>query len=101
MLRLSQELIKLGDELGRELKEDTDLYGHACGDLLLQRFAYSLDLPDDTKLEVETDRGVTKLIHISRVRKILAGSPPLKLSEGTIGKREAAIALLKMKTHRE
>jgi len=101
MIRLSQELMKLGDELGRELKEYSNRYGHTCGDLLLQHFAYSLDLPDDTKLEVETDRGVTKLIHISRVRKILAGSHPLKLSEGTIGKREAAIALLKMKTHRE
>lgn len=101
MLRLSQELIKLGNELSRELKECSDRYGHACGDILLQHFARSLDLPDDTKLEVETDRGVTKLMHLSRVRKILAGSPPIELTEGTIGKREAAIALLMMKTHRE
>ena len=99
MSKLSQKLMKLGDKIGREVKECTDLYGHACGDLLLEHFARSLDLPEDTKLEVETNKGIKKSIHVSRIRKILAGGPSLKLAEGRIGKKEAAVALLRMRIH--
>ncbi|MEW6684817.1 MAG: hypothetical protein AB1393_01240 [Candidatus Edwardsbacteria bacterium] len=102
MVKLSEELRKLGEELGRDFKELNERYGHACGDALLRNFARSFDLPDETKLEVETDKGTTALVHISRVRKILAGAPPSEIaSMGNIGKREAALALLRMKTRRE
>ena len=96
---LSEELIKLGNELGREIKECSNLYGHACGDILLRHFSDSLDLPNETKLEATTDQGNKVSVYVSRIRKILAGSPSLVLPEGTLNKKEAAIALLRMKIH--
>jgi hypothetical protein len=103
MRLLSEELIKIGNEICREIKEFNELHGSSCGNVLLHHFADSLDLPSEVKLEVKTNKGFPKLIYIARVRKILAGAPPLVYPEpeGIIGIREAAIALLKMKIHDE
>jgi hypothetical protein len=103
MSLLSEDLIKLGNEIGQEIEEFNNLYGTSCGDILLHRFSESLDLPNEVKLEVKTNKGIMKLIYIARVRRIVAGAPPLEYSEieGVIGKREAAIALLAMKIYRE
>ena len=68
------------------------------GDIVIKNFSKSFDLPDDTRFEVQTNKGSTVLLPVFRLRKILAGSEPWSNPvKGDIGQNEAAVAFLQNK----
>ena len=89
-MTLAEKLEKLGDQVGKEIP------GHPRGMDLLRRFINSLELSNKVRFSVETNKDITVFLSPMRIRKILVTDVPWTHPvKGKIGRREAAIALLR------
>lgn len=89
-MKLYEKLIQLGNQVGKEIE------GNPCGQKLIQHFVNSLELSDKSKFKVKTNKGKDVFLSPKRIRSILiAGDKWNNPTKGKIGRREAAIALLR------
>lgn len=84
------------EALGNGLSDEVD--GTPRGRELLQRFVNSSELPKKTRFWTRTSRGVDVAVLSSVLRVTLGTGIPRQIGNaGTIGRREAALGLLRWK----
>jgi hypothetical protein len=89
-MKLADKLVVLGNQFGK------DISGDPQGIELLRCFVNSSELPNKARFKVETNKGIVIFLIPKKIREILVTDIPWNsYAKGRVGRREAAIALLK------
>ncbi|MEO0127641.1 MAG: hypothetical protein ABIL44_07825 [candidate division WOR-3 bacterium] len=95
MKLLYDKIVNFGNSVGEKH------FGSPKGEILLKRFADSLELPKGSYIKLNTDMGYESKMVPSKMRKILITGIPLFTKRGKVGKIEVAIGLINWRIFRK